>query len=214
MGIQTFLLDRKRARLTVGGSPSEVGMLRRFWKVTELDQARRAEMAAAERTAKSTPSPPAAMIADVSECIGCDGSPRSAHLVLGWDEGRGRVSDFGWDHLPTLGYAVRDPLDNSFVLHEDVEGRLVPITEHRARLLGLLDPFGRLIRRGQPTIVACGVVRPSFRGCAEAEVTFDNGKADRLLTAVGDGPIPPASWYIGKRPMDVEAFGDDAVTAA
>jgi hypothetical protein len=49
------------------------------------------------------------MVADVSELplAATPSRPTAAHLVLGWDADRSSVTDFGWDHLPVLGYAVK-----------------------------------------------------------------------------------------------------------
>ena len=109
MGVNTFLLDRRTAVLVIGGSRQTVGTLRSFFKLTELDlgEGRVAELEAAARI---TPSPTAAMIMGLTELPLADkpGKPVAAHLVLGWDEGRGSVTDFGWDYLPQLGYAVRN----------------------------------------------------------------------------------------------------------
>ncbi len=52
---------------------------------------------------------------------------------LGWDEGRGSVTDFGWDHLPQLGYAVRNPATQEYVLFELRDELLYPIDATRAR---------------------------------------------------------------------------------
>ena len=58
--------------------------------------------------------------------------------MIGWDEGRTRVTDMGWDYLPTLGYGVRDRESGSFVFHEDRAGALYPVSRERASELGLI----------------------------------------------------------------------------
>jgi hypothetical protein len=63
--------------------------------------------------------------------------------VIGWDEGRTRVTDMGWDFLPVLGYAVRDPKSGVFVLHEEYGGILHPLGRERAIELGLTGPDGQ-----------------------------------------------------------------------
>ena len=85
-------------------------------------------------------------------------------LVLGWDEGRGSVTDFGWDYLPRLGYAVRDPAGGSYTLQEERAGLLHVIDDRRPRELDLLAAGGELIRRGQPRITMCRSVRPYIAG--------------------------------------------------
>ncbi len=205
MGVNTFLLDRRTVTLLIGGRRQTVGTLRQFFKLTEMDDERVAELEAA---ALITPSPAAAMVMDVTDrpLAGEPDKPVAAHLVLGWDEGRGSVTDFGWDYLPQLGYAVRDPISGDYALHERRSGLLHPIDAPRARELGLLDAGGELIRHGQPRIAACRSVRPWIPGYAEAECTFDSGAGDKLLVVTPDDQLPPEAWFIGKRPMDVRRY--------
>src|SRR5580698_5568549 len=127
MGVNIFLLNRRTATLLIGTSRQTVGTLRRFFKLTELDDERMAERDAAARI---TPSPAAALVMDITELpiAGAPDKPVAAHLVLGWDEGRGSVTDFSWDYLPRLGYAVRDPAGGSYTLHEERDGHLHAIT--------------------------------------------------------------------------------------
>ena len=209
MGVNTFLLDRRTVTLLIGGSKQTVGTLRRFFKLTELDDERAAERDAA---AHITPSPAAALVMDITELplAGAPDKPVPAHLVLGWDEGRGSVTDFGWDYLPRLGYAVRDPASGNYTLHERRSGLLHPIDALHARELGLLGADGELIRHGQPRIAACRSVRPWIPGYAEAECTFDTGAGDKLLIVTPDDQLPPESWFVGKRPMDVRRYQRDS----
>ncbi len=125
MGVNIYILDRRPARLSVGGVEQNIGSLRRFWKITEIDDERSKELETAEATAGAIASPPAAMLADVYDMtLGSeDGASVKAHLVIGWDAGRTRVTDMGWDYLPTLGYGVRDRDSGAFVLHEERGGR-------------------------------------------------------------------------------------------
>lgn len=206
MGVNTFLLDRRNVMLLIGGTRQTVGTLRRFFKVTEIDEKRAAELTAASG---SRPSPLAVMLVDVDELRRAGdphGRPVAAHLVLGWDEGRGSVTDFGWDYLPKLGYAVRDPTTGDYVLHEERAGELIAIDARRARELRLIDAAGHLRPHGQPRIVGCRSVKLWSRDCAEAECIFDNGTGDMVLTLSPDGKLPPEEWFIGKRPMDVERY--------
>ncbi len=205
MGVNTFLLDRRTATLVIGGSRHAVGTLRRFFKLTELDEERGAELASATRI---TPSPVAALIVDISELplASEPEKPIAAHLVLGWDEGRGSVTDFRWDYLPQLGYAVRDRDTGNYTLHEERSGLLHAINNRRARELDLLTAGGELIRHGQPRITMCRLVRPYIPGYAEADCTFDSGAGNKLLIATADDQLPPENWFVGKRPMDVERY--------
>jgi hypothetical protein len=209
MGVNTFLLDRRTVTLLIGGSRQTVGTLRQFFKLTEMDAERAAERDAA---ALIRPSPAAAQVMDIMDLplAGEPDKPVAAHLVLGWDEGRGSVTDFGWDYLPRLGYAVRDPTSGDYTLHEDRSGLLYPIDALRARELGLLDAGDELIRHGQPRIAACQSVRPWIPGYAEAECTFDSGAGDKLLVVTPDNQLPPESWFVGKRPMDVGRYQRDS----
>lgn len=206
MGVNIFLLDRRTATLLVGGTRQTVGTLRGFFKLTELDDERAAEREAAARI---VPSPVAAMVMEISELSLATAPEKeiSAHLVLGWDEGRGSVTDFGWDYLPRLGYAVRDGRDHTYTLYEELDGLLHPIDAARARALHLLDSAGHLARNGQPRIKECRAVRPYIQGYAEADCTLETGAADKLLTATPVGELPPTSWFVGKRPMDVVRYG-------
>ena len=209
MGVNIFILDRRPAKLTVAGIEQDVGSLRRFWKITELDEERSSELSTSEAVASSMPSPKAAMVADVVEMpLGStSGIDVRAHLVIGWDEGRTSVTDMGWDYLPVLGYAVRDPGSGVFVLHEERDHALHPLNRERALGLGLIGPNGQLTRRGQPVISECRSVRSYFlEGYAEADCTFDNGTSDRLLVATSDTELPKEAWFVGKRPMDVQRY--------
>ena len=207
MGVNTFLLDRRTAVLVIGGSRQTVGTLRRFFKLTELDleEGRAAELDAAARI---TPSPAAAMIMDITELPLADrpGKPVAAHLVLGWDEGRGSVTDFGWDYLPQLGYAVRNAATQEYVLFELRDELLYPIDATRALDLGLLDAHGRLIRRGQPVITGCENVRPFLDRYADADCILSSGATETLMTTIEGGRLPPAEWFIGKTPREVAKY--------
>jgi hypothetical protein len=208
MGVTTYLLDRRTTTLEVGGASQTVGTLRRFFKLTELDDERAAELEAAER---NTHSPVAALVMDIHEMPVAAEPSRAiaAHLVLGWDEGRGSVTDFDWDYLPRLGYAVRNPGDGSYVLHEEKDGFLCPIDASRARELGLLDANDQLVRHGQPRITACENVRSFLDKYADAVCTFTTGDKATLMIAIDSGELPPSGWFVGKRPMDVRRYPAD-----
>lgn len=207
MGVNTFLLDRRTVTLSVEGQRQKVGTLRRFYKLTEmdLDETRQAEIDAAE---KNTYSPVAVMLAEADEARMADNRdhPVSAHLVLGWDEGRGTVTDYKWDFLPILGYAVRAASGNEYKLYEKRDGLLHHIDATRARELSLVDAQGRLLRRGQPVITTAANVRPFLDLYADADCTLSNGEAETITTQIEDGKLPPAEWFIGKRPMDVVRY--------
>ena len=205
MGINTFLVDRRTVTLVVGGEKQTVGTLRRFFKLTELDDERRAEMETAER---NTHSPIAVMLAEVHEARLAT-SPDTivnAHVVIGWDEGRGSVTDFKWDFLPVLGYAIRDPASAQFLLYEDRDGLLYAIDKRRAHDLGLIDQNGKMKRHGQPVITAAENVRPFLDKYSDADCVLSNGKTENFLTEIESGHLPPADWFVGKRPMDIMKF--------
>jgi hypothetical protein len=185
-----------------------VGTLRRFFKLTELDEERAGEREAAEAAAQTGPSPTAAMVMDVWDLplASAPGTPIAVHLVLGWDEGRGSVTDYYWDFLPTLGYAVRDPATQEYTLHELKDDLLYSIDSVRARALGLLDAQGRLVRHGQPVITECANVRPFLDRYADADCTLSTGKKETLMTLIEGGGLPPAEWFIGKKPMQVTKY--------
>jgi hypothetical protein len=199
MGVNTFLLNRRTAVVRIGASSQTVGTLRRFFKLTELDEERAAELDAA---AGITPSPAATMIMDITELplASEPGKPVPGHLVLGWDEGRGSVTDFDWDYLPQLGYAVRNAATQEYVLFELRDERLYPIDTDRAIDLNLLDAEGHLIRHGQPVITGCESVRPFLDRYADAACTLSSGATEKLMTKIEGGSLPPAEWFIGKTP--------------
>jgi hypothetical protein len=208
MGVNIYILDRRPARLRVGELEHRIGSLRRFWKITELDEERVGEVYASKVKLAGVPSPKAAMVADVEEMpLGSvTGIEVKAHPVIGWDEGRTRVTDMGWDYLPILGYAIRDPDSGIFVLHESRDGVLHRLDHGRAVELGLIKPDGKLVRRGQPTIAECRSVRPYIPGYAEADCMLDNGQEEKLLIGVADGPLPEPAWLTGKTPMQIEKY--------
>jgi hypothetical protein len=208
MGVNIYILDRRPARLRVGEREQSVGSLRRFWKITELDEERAGEIKAADAKLSAMPSPRAAMVADVEEMPfgSATGIEIKAHPVIGWDEGRTRVTDMDWDYLPVLGYAIRDPDSGVFVLHENRDGVLHRMDYDRAVELGLIGSDGQLVRRGQPTIAECRSVRPYIPGYAEADCAFDDGQREKLLIAIVNAMMPKPEWFVGKRPMDVEHF--------
>jgi len=186
MGVNVFILDRRPSRLTVAGAIQDAGSLRRSWKLTELDEKRSSRLAASEALAAGMPSLRVAILADVSEMpLGTASSvPVKAHLVIGWDDGRTRVTDLGWDYLPVLGYAVRDPESGVFVLHEERDHALHRLDRERAVELGLVGPDGQLVPHGQPLISECRSVRPYIFGFAEADCTFADGRQEKLLIKV------------------------------
>ena len=208
MGVNIYILDRRTARLSIGGIEQNIGSLRRFWKITELDNARVSELEASEEAARAIVSPPAAMLADVYDMpLASDSSaPVNAHLVIGWDEGRTSVTDMGWDYLPILGYGVRDRETGAFVLHEKREGALYPVSRERAAEAGLIGSDGQLIPHGQPLIVECRSVRLYVAGHAEADCVFDNGKVVKLLFGITDECLPDPAWFVGKKPMQAERY--------
>lgn len=213
MGVQVYLMDRRTVPLQVGAGRYEIGTLRRFWKLTELDTDRSSEITAARSRLGSKPAPVAVMINEVSEIAHATaaGHPVAAHLVLGWDADRVSVTDMDWDYLPVLGYAVRDEATGIHVLHEVRDGEMLPFNDDRAEQTGLITPGGQLARHGQPSIIACLRVAPFIETCAEADCVLSNGKTTKILTSVTPGNLPDPAWYAGKRPVDVKTYraGED-----
>ena len=138
--------------------------------------------------------------------------PIAAHLVLGWDADRSSVTDFGWDYLPVLGYAVQSASDG-YVLHEERGGGLFPVTRTRALELGIHDHTGHLLRLGQPLIAECKSTRPYITGYAQADCVLSNGQAAEILTNIGPGQVPEIGWYIGKRPSEVAQYPETSGNA-
>jgi hypothetical protein len=211
MGVNIFILDRRSTKLSVAGMVQDVGSLRRFWKITELDEERSSELDASAAAVSALPSPKAAMVVDVIEMpLGStSGIEVGAHRVIGWDEGRTSVTDMGWDYLPVLGYAVRDRDGGIFVLHESRDGALHRLDRGRAVELGLIGPDGQLVRRGQPVIIGCENVRPFLGKYADADCTLSTGDKETLMTAIEGGELPPAEWFVGKTPMQIKKYSPE-----
>lgn len=212
MGVQTYLLDRRMVTLHIDSVRVEIGTLRPFWKVTEIDNKRSAEIERVKASLSGNRAPVAVMIADVVELPLASGPTRTAavHLVLGWDEDRASVTDFVWEYLPILGYASKTIDLTGYALHEERNGLLYPVSESRAMALGILEAGGRFVRRGQPSITECRAVKPYINLYAEADCLLSDGRTVEILTSIREGNLPTPSWYEGKRPADVAAYhGDD-----
>ena len=148
------------------------------------------------------------MVADITEFPLPDepGILVPAHLVLGWDSDRFSVSDFAWDYLPILGYAVRNASSTGYELHEVHDGTLYPLAKSRAIEQSILNEAGELIRRGQPSITGCRAVRPFISTYAQADCVLSDGRAAEVLTRIEPGNLPDTAWYVGKRPVDVSQY--------
>ena len=208
MGVQIYLLDRRTVTLLVGADLQKIGTLRRSWKVTEIDDDRAADIEAAKANIAGQGAPLAVMVADVAEIpLAIEPNrPVAVHLVIGWDADRSSVTDFGWDYLPVLGYAVRSTASAEYVLHEERAGVLHPVTSIRANELGILDGAGKFQRRGQPSITECRSVRPYITSYAQADCTLSDGQVAEILTSVEPGSLPDSIWYVGKRPADAARY--------
>jgi hypothetical protein len=214
VGVQIYLLDRRTATLLVGNDSQKIGTLRRSWKVTEIDGDRAAEIEAAKANIAGEGAPVAVMVADVAEIpLAIEPSqPVAAHLVIGWDADRSSVTDFGWDYLPALGYAVRGTSSAEYALHEERAGVLHPMTTSRAIELGILDDAGKFQRRGQPSITECRSIKAYIPSYAKADCVLSNGFSAEILTAVEPNSLPTPAWYIGKRPSDVAQYRETHTT--
>ena len=208
MGVQLYILDHRQTSLVIGGTHHLIGTLRRSWKLTEIDADRAAEISAGEESLKGNASPAAAMVAEVVELpiLGTPGQPIAAHVVIGWDANRYSVTDMAWDFLPVLGFAVRSPGTDDFVLQEEREGGFVPMTEARAMELTILDPAGRLARHGQPPIAKCLAVKLLIESHAIATCELVDGRSAELVTELTSGDLPSMDWYIGKLPAETRVF--------
>jgi hypothetical protein len=208
MGVQTYLLNRRTVILLVGGLRQEIGTLRRFWKVTEIDHARAEQIEAAKVNIVGTVAPLAVMTADAVD-FPLATSPdvmAQAHVVLGWDADRYSVTDFGWDYLPVLGYSVRNSNTGDFTLYEELDGILYPVAKSRAIELGITNKAGQLIRHGQPLIAECQAVKPFITSYVEAECVLNDGRTVKLLSSIEPGELPAPAWYVGKRPSDIRSY--------
>ncbi len=207
MGVQIYLLDRRTATIRIEDLVFEIGTIRRFWKVTEMDEVRNAEIVKAASLIKDGYAPVAVMISDVYDLQLADSSKRlQAHLVLGWDADRTSVTDWHWDYLPELGYAVREVGSSEYVLYELQGDALHMMSRVTATKKGILDDAYSLVRRGQPVIAECLSVVPFISTSSEARCILSNGQEATILTTIDPGILPPAAWYVGKRPKDVSHY--------
>lgn len=212
MGVNFYILDERSVRLAIGKSILSVGTLRRFWKITEMTAEREQELRQALEGAPQ--SPKAVMLAEpCEEAAIIHGNPslQRAHLVLGWDSGRFKTTDFNWDYLPVLGYAIREPANDVYRLHEMSHGELIPIDEAHAVELQVLNQQGELIRRGQPTIAECREVRSFIDGYAQADCVLEDGRQEKFLVKLVGQALPPRGWLVGKKPMDLGWFSADEI---
>jgi hypothetical protein len=211
MGVQIYLLDRRTVTLNIDGHDHAIGTLRRSWKITEVDNVRAAEIEAEKQKLSTMEKPIAALVTDVIELALASDPERSVagHIVLGWDADRVEVTNSGWDYLPVLGYAIRDPASNNFILYDNLDGKVAPLGEERAMALGIISANGKLIRRGQPTIANCISVRPFITNRVEADCVLSDGQSARLLTFVDPENPPDKKWYVGKRPSDVANYAGE-----
>ncbi len=120
--------------IEVCGLRQQIGTLRHFGKLTELNEQSSAEMTALEALLGQMVAPIAAMNTDViqKELEGGSSNPIKAHEIASWEEDRSHVLDLNWDFLPTIGYAVQDHDRRVFVLHEKTAGGLRPVTQNQA----------------------------------------------------------------------------------
>ena len=208
MGVNLFLLDRRTARLSVGGVVQDVSTLRRYYKLTELDldPARDEEIERSAEAVSDLPSPKVAMNPDISDIPTADGREVTAHLVLAWEPGRTQVADFYWDYLKQIGYAVRNDAGD-WELMEYVDGTLFPMPLERAVDLGLTDADGHLLQQ-EPTVIAeCLGVSEIFTGYARADCILSTGARQELMVAVTGDRLPPPGWFVGKRPGSLPPYG-------
>ncbi len=209
MGVQIYLLDQRRVTAIIGGHTLSLGTLRRFFKITEMTEDRNAEFQAAVQAIENRPAPPAVMLADSEEMPLADlhhSAVAAAHLVLGWDSDRSSATDMEWDYLPILGYAVRLPNSEDYVLHDDQNGVLYPMSEGRAVELNILSQAGTFIRRGQPKITNCMSVRPFIFNMVAADCILADGRKAEVITLIENEQLPQPIWYIGKRPCDAARY--------
>jgi hypothetical protein len=208
MGVNIYLLDRRAVEISIENERHTVGTLRPFWKITEINDERAAEMAAAKAELLGRDAPMAVMISDICD-VALASDPRrkaAGHIVLGWDADRFSVADFDWEYLPVLGYAVKLSGSANYVLHETRDELLYPMAKERAIELQILDAAGALIRRGQPLISICHSVKSYIKKYVEARCVLRDGRSVEILTELDGAALPDLEWYKGKRPSDVQRY--------
>ncbi len=210
MGVNVYLLNRRTAEISIGNERYIVGTLRPFWKITEIDEERAAEMAAAKAELLGNDAPTAVMISDICD-VALASDPRrkaAGHIVLGWDADRFSVTDFDWEYLPVLGYAVKLSGSSTYALHEIRDELLYPMTKERAIELQILDAAGALIRRGQTLILICHSVKNYIAKYVEAHCILKDGRSVAILTKLDGATLPDLEWYKDKRPSDVQSYSE------
>ena len=207
MGVNIYALGRRYVRLTIEGLDFEVGSLKLVSKLTEVDTEGLEELKLAEKDRSGRVAPYAALVSDPSifPIFNTSAEPATAkaHLVIGWEADRFQVTDLEWDFLPVIGYGVWNSASDTYALHEMTEGVLWPMTRFRADSIGIIDEQGQLIRRGQPLIEECRMIRVVFPGYIEACCKLSNNLERKLFARVDGADLPTPEWFVGKRPSEV-----------
>jgi hypothetical protein len=209
MGVDIYSLQSGVSRqIRIGGTTHSVGVTGRLWKVTEtgdrqsrIDNVEALEDAQAARTAET----PSVVLVDALYEFG-DHREIHAYRLLGWDSGRVRTQDLDWDHLPTVGWAV-DTNDGPLAVHEEVDGRLEPMSEDRAREMGILGHDGRLAEHALPVIAECRSVRGMGGGYYDAECLLGDGRSAHVLGESESGELPDTGWFVGRTTAAAARYG-------
>jgi hypothetical protein len=209
MGIDIYHLDPDaRRQVAIGHTVFEVGLITRLWKVTEtslldsrLDTIENLEDVQASRQAITPP----VVLVDGHYSFG-EHREISAFRLLGWDDGRVKTQDYGWDHLPTVGWAVTGA-DGMLVVHEEVDGNLLPMLEDRAQALGILTLGGGLAEHRLPIIAECLSVDRVYQSTFAAECRFADGREGRVLGESESGDLPSVEWFVGRDTAEAARYG-------
>lgn len=203
MGVQIYSLRAGSGKkLRIGSSVHSIGTLARLWKMTETDiQPDRIEyvegLADAQAAGRKRQTLNVVVVEDTYH-LGPNGDIAGSP-VLGWDKGRAKTQDYDWDHLPKLGWAILGD-DGVPVLHENVEGALVPMTDDRAIEKGIVGRDGRLAEQRLPTIIECFSVEKMGTTFYLADCRFSDGRRIEVLGESESGDMPTADWFVGQTP--------------
>jgi hypothetical protein len=209
MGVDIYSLQPGvRRHVLIGGATYEVGFIGRLWKVTEtglrpdrIDTVEALEDVQAARTAVTPP----VMMVDGHYSFG-EQREILAFMLLGWDSGRVRTQDYDWDHLPTLGWAVDTP-EGGLVVHEEIEGQLLPMSRERATKLGILTPDGQLAEHRLPVIAECLSIESLGATFYAAECRLEDGRTVSVSGESESGELPDATWFAGRDTAAAAHYG-------
>ncbi|HQT43700.1 MAG TPA: hypothetical protein PLD79_06845 [Halothiobacillus sp.] len=139
MGVDLYLLNKRKTALVIDGKKTRIGTASRLCKLTEINEWRMATITATEAALAGQKMPKTVIIdIEYDMPMALSRETLNARPVLRWADDRTRVTDFEWDDLPVLGYAIRDNESHAYTLYEKRFGKLYPVSVDRAIEVGIL----------------------------------------------------------------------------